>query len=101
MKTEELILAIDKAHAIAAQKRMPFQPTEHGYSNYQDGCLAMKEVLLSMLTNGSEEEVPEIFPGTRAALDRLMPNAELSGPRPLAAEGLRSNAVLGAGGDEE
>ena len=31
---------------------------------------------------------------------RLPDNAELSGPRPLAAEGSRSNAGLGAGGNE-
>lgn len=79
MDTEELMLTINKAHAIAAQKRMPFQPTEHGYSHYQDGCLAMKEALLSLLAKGSEEEANEIFPGTRDALDRLTPNVMVSG----------------------
>ena len=74
MDTDELMLAIEKAYTFASQKRMPFQPTEHGYSNYQSGCLAMKEALLSLLPRDRNEDAPELFPGTRAALDRLMPN---------------------------
>lgn len=82
MDTDELISMVNRAHTIASQQRMPFQPTEHGYSNYQDGCLAVKNALIAMLAEDSDEEVPEIFPGTISALDRLMPNVEGQGPAP-------------------
>lgn len=74
MDTDKMIAMIEKAHTIAAQKRIPFQPTEHGYSNYQDGCLAMKLALLAMLSETESAEDQEIFPGTLAALERLTPN---------------------------
>lgn len=43
----------------------------------------------------------EMLPLCNLARERMRSNAELSGPRPLAAEGSRSNAGLGAGGNEE
>ena len=75
MEIEELIAMIEMAHTISSRQRMPFQPTEHGYSNYQDGCLAMKKALIAMLTKDGADAVPEIFPGTLLALDRVMPTA--------------------------
>ena len=103
MEIEELIAMIEMAHTISSRQRMPFQPTEHGYSNYQDGCLAMKKALIAMLTKDGADAVPEIFPGTLLALDRVMPNSEVRGASPLAgeassAEGATSTVVLGNGG---
>lgn len=54
MIPEDFIDLVEKAYNKASQQRIPSQPTEHWYNNYQDGCHAMKKAIIELLISASD-----------------------------------------------